>query len=164
MFSKKWANRSFLLIYSFLLSDVSESLISLKSNEWCEWIAHFAHQKWATMSNSLRLLRGNEWCERIAHFAHQKWANEWIAHFFEQIIRSFLDKKRAIHSEIKWANSKPWFWPGQRKNIFLNFSLFLALKKIKEDSPPWRRLQKRLSNFFAHFRGTVNILWGPAPS
>ena len=41
-------------IFSFLVSDVSESLISLKSNERCEQMAHFAHQKWATMSDSLR--------------------------------------------------------------------------------------------------------------
>ena len=46
------------LISSFLVSDVSELLISLKSNEQCE---------------------------RIAQFAHKKWANEWIAHFFKQI-------------------------------------------------------------------------------
>ena len=40
-------------------------------------------------------LRGNEQCEPIAHFAHQKWANEWIAHFLERIahkIRSFWTK------------------------------------------------------------------------
>ena len=79
---KKWVNRSFLLISSFLVSDVSESLISLKSNEQCEWIAHFGHQKWVTMSDLLRLIRGNERCEQIAHFAYQKWANERIAHFF----------------------------------------------------------------------------------
>ena len=42
------------LISSFLVSDVSESLISLKSTEWCERIAQVAHQKWATMSDLLR--------------------------------------------------------------------------------------------------------------
>ena len=87
---RPWAIRSFLLISSFLVSDVSESLISLKSNEGCEWIAHFTHQKWATMSDALRSLRGNERCERIVHFAHQKWVNEWIAHFFEQIAHSLI--------------------------------------------------------------------------
>ena len=70
--------------------DVSESLISLKSNERCEQIAHLAHKKWATMSDLLRSLRGNEQCERITHFAHQKWANEWIAHFFERIAHSLI--------------------------------------------------------------------------
>ena len=33
------------LISSFLVSDVSESLILLKSNERCERIAHFVHKK-----------------------------------------------------------------------------------------------------------------------
>ena len=42
------------LIPSFLVSDVSESLRSLTKNERCEWIAQFAHQKWATMGDSLR--------------------------------------------------------------------------------------------------------------
>ena len=46
-----------LLIPSFLMSDVSESL---------------------------RLLTKNEWCEQIAQVAHQKWANERITRFFEQ--------------------------------------------------------------------------------
>ena len=80
------------------MSDVSESLILLKSNEQCEWIAHFAHQKWATMSDSLRSLRWNEQCERIVHFAHQKWANEWIAHFFERIAHSLIFGQKASDS------------------------------------------------------------------
>ena len=29
-------------------------------------------------------------CERIAQVTHQKWANEWIAHFFEQIAHSLI--------------------------------------------------------------------------
>ena len=87
---------------------VSDSLRWLRGNDRCERIAHFAHQKWATMSNLLRSLRGNERCEWIAHFAHQKWANEWLAHFLKRsLICSFLDKKQAIRSEIKWANSQP---------------------------------------------------------
>ena len=59
------------LISSFLVSDVSESLILLKSNEWCEQIAQVAHQKWETMSDSLRSLMINE---QIARFIF-----EWIA-------------------------------------------------------------------------------------
>ena len=51
--------------------------------ERCEW---FAQIKWVTMSDSLRSLRGNE----------QLWAN-----------RLFLDKKRVICMDIKWANSQP---------------------------------------------------------
>ena len=76
-----------LLISSFLVSKVSESLRSLTKNEQCEWITQVAHQKWATMSDSLRSLRGNEWCKQIAH---QKWANEWITHFFERITHSLI--------------------------------------------------------------------------
>ena len=79
---KKLANRSFLLTSSFLMSDVSESLISLKSNEQCERIAQVAHQKGTTMSDSLRSLTKNE---RMS----------------ESLIRSFSDKIRAIPSEIK---------------------------------------------------------------
>ena len=63
------------LISSFLVSDVSESLISLKSNERCkanrsgrspkmsnhEQFAQVAHQTWATMSESLKSLTKNVW-------------------------------------------------------------------------------------------------------
>ena len=65
------------LISSFLVSDVSGSLISLKSNEWCVRIAHVAHQKWATMSDSLRSLMINE---QIALF------------FSEALVCSFVHK------------------------------------------------------------------------
>ena len=97
-----------LLIPSFLLSDVSESLRSLTKNEQCEWITQVVHQKWATMSDSLRWLRGNERCERIAHFAHQKWANEWIAHFFEQIAHLLIFGQKTSDSlGNQLANSQP---------------------------------------------------------
>ena len=43
-----------LLIPSFLVSNVSDSLKLLTKNERCEQIAQVAHQKWATMCNSLR--------------------------------------------------------------------------------------------------------------
>ena len=59
------------------------------------------------VSESLSSLRGNEQCERIAHFAHQKISESQIF-FSESLIRLFFDKKRAIRSEIKWANSQPW--------------------------------------------------------
>ena len=78
---EKWANCLFSLISSFLVSDVNEALISLKSNERCEQIAQVAQQKWATMSNSLRSLGGNE---------------------------LLFGQKRAIRSEFKWANFQPW--------------------------------------------------------
>ena len=84
------------LISSFLVSHVSESL---KSNERCEWIAHFALKKWAIRSEEMSD------CEQMAQVAHQKWAN--CSFFFcETLIRSFLDKKLAIRLEIKWANSQ----------------------------------------------------------
>ena len=73
--------------FLFFVSDVSESLISLKSNERYEWIAHFAHQKWAIRSG--RSEEMSDW-EQIAQVAHQKWANEWIAHFFELIAHSLI--------------------------------------------------------------------------
>ena len=101
---KKIVNRSFSIISSFLVSDVSESRISLKSNEQCEWIAQVAYQKWATMSNSLRSLRGNE----------QSWANcsgrspkmsEWGNHSLFELIAHL---QQAIRSKIQWANSQPW--------------------------------------------------------
>ena len=44
------------LISSFLVSDVSESLILLKSNEQCELIPHFAHQKWANEWSSEKII------------------------------------------------------------------------------------------------------------
>ena len=54
---KKMSESLIFAYFTFLVSDVSESL---KSNERCEQITQVAHQKWATMSDSLRLLRGNE--------------------------------------------------------------------------------------------------------
>ena len=60
------------------------------------------------VSELLRSLTKNERCEQIAQVAHQKWANEWITRFLsESLIRSFFGKKRAIHSENRWANSQP---------------------------------------------------------
>ena len=49
-------------------------------------------------------------------------------------------------------------------NIFLNFSPFLALQKIKEYVRPFHRLEKRFKFFFvvADFSVAANIFWGPA--
>ena len=44
-----------------------------------EQIAQVTQRKWAIVSDSLRSLWGNERCEWIAHFAHEKWANERFA-------------------------------------------------------------------------------------
>ena len=91
-FLKKIEKMSKSLISSFLVSDVSESLISLKSNEQCERIAHFALQKWATMSDWLRSLRGNErsWANRSGRLPKMRewvncsffWANCSFAHLW----------------------------------------------------------------------------------
>ena len=101
-FSTKWANHSFLLIFSFLVSDVSESLISLKSNEQCERIAHFAHQKWTTMSDLLRSLRGNERCEQIRSPKMSKWVN-----------RSFFWANRSFAHF--WTKNKQFAWKSNER-------------------------------------------------
>ena len=64
-----------LLIPSFLVSNVSESLTK---NERCEQSAQVAHQKWATMSKLLRLLTKNEWM------------GESLGFLSELLIRSFF--------------------------------------------------------------------------
>ena len=51
------------LISSFLVSDVSELLISLKSNEWCEQIAHLATKNehpWAIRSGCTEEMSDHE--------------------------------------------------------------------------------------------------------
>ena len=101
-------NRLLSLISSFLVSDVSESL---KSNERCEQISHFAHQKWATMSDLIRSGCSEEMSnvsESLVSLTKNEQMSELLIVLSELLIRSFLDKKRVIHSEIKWANSQPW--------------------------------------------------------
>ena len=85
-----WVNRSF---RSNQMSDVSELLRSLTKNERCERIPQ---RKWVIMSKSLRSLTKNE---RIS---------ESLVFLSELLIRSLFRKKRAIRSEIRWANSQPW--------------------------------------------------------
>ena len=109
---EKLSNRSFLLISSFLVSNVSESLISLKSNERCEQIAQVAHQKWATMSNLPRSLRRNEQM------------SESLILLSELLICSFLNKKRAIRLEIKWTIYQPW---GIVKSCFTQMLLNIQI-------------------------------------
>ena len=74
MFYKGFLNKknSDLLIPSFLVSDVSESLRSLTKNE----------RPWAIRSGCSEEMSNRE---RIVQVAHQKWANEQIAHLFERI-------------------------------------------------------------------------------
>ena len=118
--SEKLANRSFLLISSFLVSDVSESLISLKSNEQCKRIAQVAHQKWVTMTDSLRLLRENE----------RSWANR-SGCSPKSLICSFLDKIPAIRSEIKWANSQPWCYENSKAVHHLSYYIHIVNPPFK---------------------------------
>ena len=60
----------------------------------------------SNVSESLRSLTKNERCERITQVAHQKKANEWIAHFFEQIAHLLIfgqktsDSLRILMSEF----------------------------------------------------------------
>ena len=121
---------------SFFLSNVSESLRSPTKNKLCERIAQVAHQKWATKSDSLTSLRGNEqpWAN---HSGRSPKMSEWVNRSFfvsKSLIRSFLDKKLAICSEIKWANSQPWCKLRSVKmemNSFLTCPQGLKLKTLK---------------------------------
>ena len=70
-----------LLIPSFLVSDVSESLVSLTKNERCERIDQVDHQKRTTMSESFRWLTKNE---RMS---------ESLIFFSKSLIRWFFRKK-----------------------------------------------------------------------
>ena len=121
-------NHSFLLISSFFVSDVSESLISLKSNERCERIAQVTHQKWAMWANPSEEMSDHE---QIAQVAHQKWANEWIAHFFEQIAHSLIFGQKTSDSLGNQMSEFPALgdiWAIQDKNFhFSNSTLLLTL-------------------------------------
>ena len=75
---------------------------SLFYGEGCEWIAQ---RKGAIVSESLRSLTKNE---RMS---------ESIIFLSESLFRPFLHKKWAIRSEIKWANSQPWYLAGPDENI-----------------------------------------------
>ena len=115
-----WFKKNFIekmnesLISSYLVSYVSESLRSLTKNEWCEGIAHFAHQKWATKSNLLRLLRGNErlWANRSGCSPKMsEWGN---CSFFKRIAHSLIfgqktsDSLRNLMSEFPTLQKESW--------------------------------------------------------
>ena len=94
--------------FLFLMSNVSESLISLKSNERCERIPHFAHKNerpWAIHSG--RSEEMSDVSKSLISLTKNERMSESLIFFSESLIRSFFDKKRAIRSEIKWANSQP---------------------------------------------------------
>ena len=75
------------------MSDVSKWLISLTKNER-PWAIHSGHSE--EMSDVSKSLTKNEQM------------SESLIFLSESLIPSFLDKKRAVRSEIKWANSQPW--------------------------------------------------------
>ena len=92
-------------ICSFLLSEVSESLRLLRTNERPQAICSGRSEG---MSDR----------EQIAQVSNQKmsesltfWANCSFAHFF--------GKKRAIRSKIRWANSQPCEFEGLG-NLFIS--------------------------------------------
>ena len=77
------------------MSNVSESLILLTKNE----------QPWAIRSG--RSEEMSDVSESLISLTKNERMSESLIFLSESLIRSFLDKKRAIRSEIKWANSQP---------------------------------------------------------
>ena len=53
--------------------------------------------------------------------------SESLIFLSESLIRSFLDKKRAIRSEIKWVNSQPW---AKKYYITLIYRLYRYMFKV----------------------------------
>ena len=78
------------------MSDVSKSLISLTKNERPWAIRSGRSEEMSDVSESLISLTKNEPLSGSLIFLS------------ESLIGSFFDKKLAICSEIKWANSQPW--------------------------------------------------------
>ena len=87
-----WVNCSF---HSNQMSAVSKLLISLTKNEGPRAIRSGRSEEMSDLSESLISLTKNE---RMS---------ESLIFLSESLICSFLDKKRAICLEIKWANSQP---------------------------------------------------------
>ena len=95
---------------------MSESLIFphfLFIGERCEWIAHFAQIKqemWANRSFRSPKMSNHELFPQVAQRKWAMWANRSFRSpkMSEWVNCSFLDKKQANRSEIKWANSQPW--------------------------------------------------------
>ena len=110
---------------------IRSSLISLKSNErlWAicsDWSNQMSN---ANLSESLISLTKNERpcaicsgrseemsdvSELLISLTKNKRMSETLIFLSESLIRSFLDKKQAIRSEIKWAYSQPWSFPSYR--------------------------------------------------
>ena len=117
--NKFWLTKSWNLVLLKVLKKITHFLFF---GERCEWIAHFAQIKWAMWANrSFRSPKMSDH-ERFAQVAQRKWAivseslilltknermSESLIFLSESLIHSFFDQKRAIRSEIKWANSHP---------------------------------------------------------
>ena len=102
-----------MLISSFLVSDVSESLRLLTKNEQCEQISQVAQQKWATMSDLLRSLRENErsWANCSGRSPKMsKWANEQIVFLSESLIRSFFQTNERFAQKTDERIQNPAFY------------------------------------------------------
>ena len=84
------------------MSDVSESVISLTKNDRPWAIRSGRSDEMSDVSESLILHTKNERMSESLIFL-----SESLIFLSESLIHSFFDKKRAIRSEIKWANSQP---------------------------------------------------------
>ena len=60
------------------------------------------------MSDSLRSLMMSHVRELLISLTKKEWMSESPIFLSESLVRSFLDKKQKIRSEMKWANSQPW--------------------------------------------------------
>ena len=116
----------FYLKIFFFIRKMSESLIFahfLFFCERCEWIAHFSQKKMKEVNESLishiknerpcaiRSGRSEEMSnvrELLISLTKKEWMSESPIFLSESLVRSFLDKKQKIRSEMKWANSQPW--------------------------------------------------------
>ena len=87
-----------MLIHSFIMSDLSESIM----------VAHLSWVTWAIRSRSLICLEQPEQFAHghsfvlsesliVAHLIWTKWANEWMS-----------DEQMSEWAMSKWANSQPW--------------------------------------------------------
>ena len=153
-----------------------------------EQIAQVAQRKWAIMSDSLRSLRGNEWCEWIAHFTHEKWANERFAQkiwlkkskslfYYVLLYLKFFNTNIFAHflffgercqwiphfAQIKWAM---WANPSFR-SLKMNDSLRLLRGNERCERIAHFAHQKWANEWIAHFFEWIAhllIFWFPRKS
>ena len=100
-----------------------------------EQFAEVAQRKWAIVSELLILLTKNE---RMS---------ESLIFFSKSLIRSFLYKKRAIRSEIKWAKFPALYYIKRKVDISFDMPPFWATVKAKGEQK--RSLLKTKQN--SHF-------------